>query len=487
MNTRIVGTAWAAAACALGCAATTKPLQKADASSAIEAFPTARPPPLDRAEVFRAPLPSAHKLTNGLSVLIVENHALPLVAAELLVFAGVDAVAPKEAGLAGATARMLTEGTQRRTAAELSERLEDLAIEVGTDAGADHMSVSMDALTETLPDALSLFAEVVVEPGFRTDDFSRVQKLLLTALEQKRGSPESLASDVFVGKVFGIEHPLGQPAGGSLETVKRLTPSALSRFHRRWFHPENAVLVIAGDVTPEGVLPLLETSFSKWRPHKLTRHKTPAPKLKSVRSLVLLDQAHATQSYVMWGGLGLPASHPDALALRLSNLALGGLFSSRLNSNLREAKGYSYGFFSRTNFERDVGTWHASGPIKAADTPAALEEIRGELARFAEHGPTEAELAQAKLALVRGLPAALETNGAVAAAISRLVLLGLPLDYYAKLGEQTAALSRDAVTAATQRHLRPNTWPIVIAGPKASVEAGVKALGLGELEVLSAP
>ncbi len=467
----------------LGCATTAPATAPGPEPKKADAFRNDRPPALERAETFAAPVPVDRTLRNGLRILVYENHALPLVSAELLIFTGIDGETPAQAGLAGLTARMLTEGTRRKTAIQLAEALEDLAIHLSASAESDHMSVSLDSLSETLPQALDLLAEVIQEPAFRPGDFKRVQNLALTALEQKRGNPDALAADVLGERLYGKNHPWGQPSGGTPETVKRLRASMLATFHKTYFKPNHAVLSVAGDVSPDLLVTMLEARVGRWKAGVVRPPRLPEFPELAQRSISLVDQPHSTQSFVWIGGHAIPARHPDALALRLANFALGGLFSSRLNANLREAKGYSYGYFSRLSLERDAGAWIASGPIKAEDTAPALAEVEQELERFARGDVTDPELSQAKLALVRGLPVALETNGAVASALARLVLVGLPLDYYKTLADQTARISRDDVARVAKTYLQPERWPVSVAGPRERVEKPVAALDLGTVTV----
>ena len=452
-----------------------------------EPFRAARPAPLAVQPHFEAPVPVQKKLKNGARVLIVENHAVPLVAVDVRFLHGVDVDPPDRPGLAEFVSDTVDEGTQTRTATRLAEQTEDLAAHLGASAGLESTSVHLNCLSDTLPQALDLLADVVQHPAFRTEDVERVRVLRLTALQQKRASIGALAGDAVARLLFGAQHPWGKPSGGTPEAVAAITPEELRKFHATWWVPNNAVIAISGDVEPAGIVRLLDEKFAQWKARPLPALKLPTPPTLSRRSIVALSKPNATQSQVWVVGRLFKASDPDALPLRVANMTLGGLFTSRLMTNLRETHGYSYGVYSRLSLLRASGTFSASGGIIARNTVEAVGEYEKELAKFATGAVSETELSSAKEALIRSLPSALETNDAVAGAMGNLVSLGLPLDYYRTLPGRIAKVGQKDVKRAVTRWMKPAQWPVVIVGPVGQSKGELEKLGLGPVSVEPAP
>jgi zinc protease len=285
--------------------------------------------------------------------------------------------------------------------------------------------------------------------------------------------------------LYGDKHPWGQPVGGTAKTLKALTPADLKKFHQTYFRPNNVVVSVSGDVAPADAQKLLEGAFSGWKAKPLPPRKTPPlPALR--RGVTWVDKPNATQSQVWVAGRLFPANHPDAVPMRLANYILGGTFSSRLNLNVRERKGYSYGVRSGLALTRATGALLCTGGIVAEHTADALAEYEKELTRLASGDLTEDELAMAKAAYLRSLPSVLETNDAVASAFNTLIIDGLPLDYFRTLPARIEHTTKAEVAGVVRKHLHPESWPIVIVGPLKAQEQQVKALKLGTVEVRAA-
>ena len=449
-------------------------------------FRAARPPPLAVQPHFEAPVPVQRRLKNGARVLIVENHAVPLVAIDLRFLHGVDADPADRPGLAEFVSDTVDEGTRTRSATRLAEEIENLAAHLGAGAGLESTTVHLNCLTETLPQALDLFADVVQNPAFRDADVERVRVLRLTGLLQKRASIGALAGDEVARILFGDQHPWGKPSGGTPESVAAVTPAELQKFHDTWWVPNDAVISVSGDVTPAEIVRLLDEKFAQWKARPLPVLKLPPlPKL-SRRTIVALDKPNATQSQVWVVGRLFKAADPDALPLRVANMTLGGLFTSRLMTNLRETHGYSYGVYSRLSLLRATGTFSAAGGIIAKNTVEAVGEYEKELTKFATGIVSDTELSSAKEALIRSLPSALETNDAVSGALSNLVSLGLPLDYYRTLPPRIGKVGQKDVKRVVRKWMKPAQWPVVIVGPVGQSKGDLEKLGLGPVSVLPA-
>lgn len=451
------------------------------ATTPDDPFRATKPPPLPNEPAFTPPVPVERKLKNGADVLVVENHAVPLVAVDVVVQSGVDREPLDRRGLSGFVASMLVEGTKTRSALDIETARERLGAQLSASNGLETTTVHLNALKETLPDALALMADVVENPAFKSEDIERVRGIYLTDLAAKKGNPRALAGDSYAKLVWGDKNPWGLPSGGTPETIKAITAKDLTRWHHTFVVPNNAVISVSGDITPDEAVAALEKVFGTWKRGAVPAAKAPAFPDASARAIFLTDLPTASQSMVFIGWRAPKGDAPELLPLLVANNVLGGLFSSRINMNLREDKAYTYGAFSRFQSYRDVGSFGASGGIVAPHTADGVHEFEKELLRLKTDPIGDDELERAKEAIIRSLPSQLETNDAVAAAMASLVELKRPLDYYAKLPDRVRALQKADVMAAVQKFMDPDHWPVVVVGPKAQSYDALKALGIGDV------
>lgn len=465
---------------ALGCASSKPaqaPVAAAPATPPPDAWRNTQPTPLAAVPPFGAPVPVQRSLPNRLPVLLRENHAVPVVVVELAIRTGVDGDPPGRPGLAAFVGAVLDEGTKSRTNQQLAEQLEDLAASLTVSPGLDGIRLHLNCLSDTLQPALDLLADVALNPAFRPADVDRVRGITLTGLEQRRGNPGALASDEVARLLYGPQHPWGQPAGGTVESVKAIRRQDLVRFHDTYFRPNNALLSVSGDFEPGTILPLLAERFGAWRPKAVPPSRLPPFPKDGARTVITVDMPDSTQSQVALATRTISATHPDALALSTANVAVGGLFTSRLNQQLREVRGWTYGMFSSVGFNRRTGVFQVRGSVVAPHTVDSLKDIEAELKKFATGDITDAELAQAKEGILQSLPQVLETNDAVASTFVTLSNLGRPLDWYVTLPGRLGALGREEVARVSRAYLDPAKLPVVVVGPKKNQE------GLAELQL----
>ncbi len=372
----------------VGCAGS-KPAQKTAAPQAMAApmstpdadYRATKPAAAAGASSFDAPVPTDHLLSNGARLLVVENHAVPLVSIDVLIETGVDGEPLGKGGLAKFTVGMLDEGTKKRTAPQLADQIEDLALNYFSNAGQETTQIRINSLTETLPASLDLLADMIINPAFRKEDVERVRGLLITDLDQKMAVPQLLARDEQARIMYGEKHPWGQPFGGTPQTLKAITVADLTRFHDLYFRPTNAIISVSGDVTDAEITKLLEQKLAAWKKRPRVTVKLPPVKPSTKRAVVLVDKPGASQSQVWTFGPAVPANNPDATALRVASYIVGGPFA-RLDLNIRENKGYSYGVRANVSLLRDHGFWLAQGGVKANVTAEALTEFEKELTTF---------------------------------------------------------------------------------------------------------
>jgi zinc protease len=445
-----------------------------------EAWRTEMPRPV----ALRAPdlpEPKRFQLANGLEVYLLETRAAPVVTAYLVSRAGSAADPAGLPGVAGFTAAMLDEGTDTRDALGLARDLEAIGADLYTGAGHDGMYVWARSLAEQTPRSLELFADVALRPSFPEHEVERVRHDRITALLQWRDSPSQIASRVMYENLYGALHPYGHLALGTEETVPRIERADLVRYYAGRFAPGEAALIFAGTLDERDTREFAERWFGAWS-GTAPQPVVPAPPPPQQRRVILVDKPEAPQTMLLLAQPSVRRADADFERLNVMNQVLGGLFSSRVNLNLRERHGYTYGAFSGIGEYRGVGPLWIGASVRADVSGASLHEMFAELEAMQRAPVTEDELTLAKDSLSRSLPSMFETTESIASTFGSLFLLGLPADYYRGLPARLEAMSREAVFETTCRHLAPERTLVVAVGDRATIEPQVEALGLGAIE-----
>ncbi|MBK9029735.1 MAG: insulinase family protein [Myxococcales bacterium] len=423
---------------------------------------------------FTPPIPTEFTLRNGARVLVVENHRLPLVSVRVAIAAAGSRADGAKAGLAALTADLLDEGAGARTALELPEELERLGASLTVGAGLDYAQVSLDAMAATLPEALALTADVLMRPRLTADDFGRVKAERLADLALRGDQPTTIARLVFARAVFG-GHPYAAPTDGYATTVGALQPADAKKFFRAHYGPSAATIVVVGDVTVADARAVLERTLGGWRQPVAIAKAPPAPVARAPQ-LVFVDRPDAPQSVVVLGRLGPDVGDPALAADEVINTAIGGSFASRLNTLLREQKGYTYGIGSQFNRAQWAGSWRVFSQVRSDVTVPAIKDA---LAIVTDAGTTPlpaAELAKAQALIIRGLPQDFETNAQIASAYTNAALDGRPLTYFRDLPGQVSAVTAEQARAGAAAAWRDLT--IVVVGDWAAIGAELATLGL---------
>ena len=456
------------------------------ASSAAAQAPPDRstPPALGAPPRLMLPAVQQRELSNGMRVLFLEAHDVPLAQINLVIHAGSAEDPAGQFGLASFTAAMLDEGAGTRSALELADAVEFLGAELTTSSNFDASAVRLNVPTRQLTQALPIMADVALRPTFPAAELARLRQERLTALIQTRDDPAAVAPPAFARVVYGADHRYGTSAIGTTATLEAVTAEQLRAFHTTTYRPDNATLVVVGDVTPAAALPLLERAFGAWRAAgSVARRALPAAPQLAARQVTIVDIPGAEQSQIRIGAIGVARSTPDYFALQVLNTVLGGSFTSRLNQNLREEHGYSYGARSQFDMRRSPGPFTASAGVQTDKTAESLTEFFNELEAIAKPiGPDE--LAKAKNYLSLGFPGDFETLGDLAARLEDLVIYDLPTDYYADYTTKIDAVTAADVRRAAAAHIAPDTLAVVVVGDRRQIEAGIRALNLGPVRVV---
>lgn len=441
----------------------------------------ATPPLPGSAPELSLPDPVRRTLSNGLEVILVEQHELPVVDLRLVLRAGAATDAPVEAGRSTLLADMLDEGTTTRTSLQIAEELEYLGAELATDAGWDASYANLHVLERRLDAALELMADVVLHPTFSDEELERKRAERLATLIQQRDEARFLASNAFNSVLYGSAHPYGISTLGTSRSIAALAREDLLRTYRRYWRPRNAFMVVAGAITMDELEPMLERHFGEWEDAPVSVALLPQPQPPSSTGIYIVDKPGAAQSEIRVGQVGVARDTPDYFPLLVMNTMLGGSFTSRLNMNLREDKGYTYGARSGFDHRLAAGPFTASAAVHTAVTDSAVLEFVREMRRIRDERVPAAELERARNYIAYGLARRFETTNDIAGNLADAELYRLGDDYFDRYVARVRAVTADDVQRVANRYLDPSRWAIVIAGDRSAIEDKLRGLGLGDI------
>jgi zinc protease len=444
-----------------------------------------QPPKAGPAPAFSLPQGESFRLPNGLRVIHYRNPALPLVAAELVVKSGSDANPDDAPGLAGFTAQMLQEGTATRSAPRIADEIAQLGAFLGSASSTDSSTVSLLSLRSTFAQALDVLADVARQPAFPTAEVERQRAARLGALTQQRDDPALVAAVTGAGALYGAAHPYGYGQLGTEPAIRAVTRDDLYQFWRRHYLPGNAALIVSGDITLDELRGLVAARFGGW-PRAAAMPSMPGDAAGTKARLVMVDKPGAPQTALRVTLVAANRKTPDYPALQVMNAALGGLFSSRINLNLREDKGYSYGVFSAFHYDRTPGPFIIAGSVRTDVTGASVSEIFKEVKAIRAMPLPPGELAGARDSQVYSLPGQFETNSAIVASLAETYVFDLPADYWRTLPDQFRRVTALQAQAAAAKYLVPERMKVIAVGDRAKILPQLKALGLGQPEVRDA-
>ncbi len=439
-----------------------------------------RPPELGPPPEVSLPPVTTRTLANGLQLMVVEQHELPLADFLLVVHTGGEADPMARPGTASLTSDMMDEGTASRTSLQIADQEAYLGVRLGTYSSWDQSAVSLHTPTSQLDSALALFADVALHPSFPAKELDRVRQDRLTDLVQLRDRGPAIADRAFASIVYGSSHPYGTPLSGTEQSVMALTRAELQRFWATWYRPSNATLIVVGDITPDEAQRRVEALFGGWKRARLPTVNYPPPPPANATTIYVVDKPGAPQSSFRIGAVGVPRSTDDYFAISVMNTILGGAFTSRLNQNLRETHGYTYGARSGFSMRQSAGPFLASAEIVAAKTDSALIQFMAELRGIRDTVPA-VELEKAKRYLQLQLPGHFETTREIAGELVPVALYDLPLDFYDSYVKNIAAVTQADVQRVARQYIHPDSLAIVIVGDTKSITPGLRALNFGSV------
>ena len=447
----------------------------------VQGVDRTKPPTLPAPPALRLPAVRTATLPNGLQLAVVKIHKVPVVDVSLVLDAGAVRDPANLPGLATFTATMLQQGAGRRSALDIADETAFLGAQLSSNAGFDVATVVLHAPKRRLAAALDLLSDVVLRPAFPDSEVTRQRELRRTQLIQLRDEPTLVANVAFPAIIYGATHPYGRPIGGNDNSVGDLSRDRVSEFYNTYYRPNTARLLVVGDVTLEEARQLVAARFGGWARGTAPAAPAAATPATAPRTIYLIDKPGAAQSVVRIGHVGPARDTPDYFALQVLNTILGGAFTSRLNQNLRETHGYTYGAGSSFALRRAGGPFVAQASVVTAKTDSSLIEFLKELRRIRDEAVPAAELEKAKQYINLGLPGDFETTAGTAFRFRDLLLYGLPLDYYGGFVDRINAVTAADVQRVARRYIDPDKFDIVIVGDRSQIEAGLKALNEGPI------
>jgi len=432
---------------------------------------------------YRFPRFTDEKLPSGIRLVTAPVAELPVVTVLVVVDAGSANDPPGKEGVAALTAATLLEGTSRLSGSELAETFERLGTSVDSGADWDSAFAKITMLSERLDDAVSLLGQVLSEPSFPDREVERLKAERLAEILQLETEPRGLADEKFSQFLYAAESRYSKPDEGSAESVSVLSRDDVEQFYRARYRTESTTVIIAGDVSLANARALVEKAFRGWASGTTLDQQLTATARTSLKSVHIIDKQNAPQSELRVGHVGLPRKNPDFFPTLVMNAVLGGLFGSRINLNLREARGYTYGASSYYDWRRGPGPFVVSTAVQSEVTAPALREIFLELERMRRDLISEDELSLARDYLDGVFPIRYETTAAIASALASLVIYGLPADYYDTYRHRVRSVSVEDVLQSARAHLHPSELQTVVVGDAKVIGDSLAKLQIGDVQV----
>jgi zinc protease len=443
-----------------------------------------QPPKPGPLRPYAVPKVQTFTLGNGLRVLLVERHSLPIVSARFIVDAGAMREPAEKNGLAVMTGNILSEGAKGLTGAQVAEKMADLGASFSTLGDNGSAYVAVTSLSNVFPQALSLAVAALTEPTMSQSDFDRLKASTIAAYQRRQSTVEGIGSRVFNMAIFDPATPYSRPSAGTAASLAGLTRDDVVAWHKAMYSPKNTTLILIGDITAASARSILESAIGSWN--------TSAPALSpfagkalpaTTNRVILVDRPGSVQSAIFVGQAGPGYESTDIFPLLAASQVLGGGFGSRINMNLREKHGWSYGAFSTYGPLKGTGSFYLSSTVRTNATDSALAESVREFKRLATEAVPATELTDQVGNVVASFPSSVQTVQGLMGRLTNVVVYGLPLDYYSTYRERLASVTPADVGRIGSTYLKPDALTIVAVGDLKTIEAPIRALNLGTVEV----
>ena len=442
-----------------------------------------RPPKVGPPPSLKLPAIKQLRLSNGLPVVYMEKAGVPVVQFVVVVKAGQVNEPAAKTGLSSMAAAMLTDGAGSRDALQLADAIDYLGARLGAGAGPHTTTISLYSPVSRMDSALALLADVTLRPTFPARELDRKRKERLTTLLQWRDQPSPLASVAFSRAVYPI-HPYGAIASGTEASLNSLTTEDLKVFHETYFRPNNSTVIVVGDVREKDILGKLESAFGKWKAGDIPTPTLPVVTQVAAREVTIVDRPGSAQTEIRIGCVGAERMTDDYYALVVMNTMLGGSFTSRLNNNLREQHGYTYGARSSFAFRPLPGPFSAGAAVQTEVTDSALVEFMKELRGIREPLPAD-DVEKTKNYIALGYPGDFQSVSQIAAQLQEMVVYNLPDYYFNAYTMKIMAVTPQDVQRVAQKYLDPDRMAIVLVGDRTKIQQGVAALNMGPIKAMT--
>lgn len=431
-------------------------------------------------DILKVTLPRATEatLSNGLTVLIMENNRLPLISMQFNISGAGPIFEPSSVpGLASIAATMLREGTKTRNSVQIAEQTSLLGAEISASAGFGSSSTVINAsgLSDNFDQWLALTDDILLNPTFPADELNRLKQRLKAQLKQQRANPSFLSNETFARAVYG-PHPASVVAATN-ESIDAITPEMLLKWHQDRYTPQNTILGITGDVKAADVVQKLEKALAAWKKTDLKEVLPPNPKAAAAKRVLLVDRPGSVQTTVALGNIAIDRRDPDYIALNVANHILGGGPAARLFLNLREEKGYTYGVYSNFTALKYPGPWRAGGDVRTEVTAGAMTEFMKEFSRIRDEKVPASELEEAKRAIVAGFALSLESPSELLGYAIVRKIYGFPADYWDTYPAQVMAITADDVQRVARKYINPENLQVVAVGDVGKIRPVMEKYG----------
>lgn len=438
------------------------------------------------AREYHFPRFGRHVLDNGITVIVATVTKLPLVSVATVIDATAVLDPAGKEGIAELTAQALREGTRERNGVQLALELEKLGTSLEAGADWDSTVASMTVLKSNLKSAFSIFGNALMFPAFREEDMERLKAERLAERIQILDEPRGLADEAFARFLYQAKARYSTPMSGTSKSVSAATRDDIETFYRENYSPNATTVILAGDLTMDEGVELVTSMFGKWSGTRRSQKVVADDPARTSRAVEIVVKPDAAQSELRIGHVGVPRTHPDYFTIVVMNAVLGGLFSSRINLNLREAHGYTYGASSYYDWRRQSGPFVISTAVQTEVTAAAISETLKEIDGMRENEIGEDELTLATSYLEGVFPIRYETTSAIAGALVNMVTFGLPENYFDTYRQKIASVTTQDVLAAAKKHVKPEELQVTVVGNPDLIRSDMETLAIGPISVRAA-